>query len=428
VNQTRWNRITELFLSALELPPDGRQAFLESACAGDPDLRSEVEALLGADGSARRQLEKAVAQAHAEFEDADVAEGRTIGPYLLVRELGAGGMGTVYHAIRSDGEFVQAVAVKVIKRGMDSESILRRFRLERQILARLEHANIARLLDGGSTASGQPYFVMEYVDGVSITEFADTHNLTVRERLKLFLPVCDGVQAAHRNLIVHRDLKPGNILINREAVPKLLDFGIAKLLDTDVVPETVPATATGIRLLTPEYASPEQVRGEPVSTATDVYSLGAVLYELLTGRKPHLLTRHSPMEIERAICTVDPSRPSTVAIAISSWASYWRISNLRKAPLRFPKLSRFDVNFTMLPRRISMRVKLVPSLSPDSPARTTNSAVVKKPSYSFAKRSPSKRRHWPATRTESRSATTWRGHAWCSATCWHRRVSGTRLA
>ena len=243
--------------------------------------------------------------------------GPRIGSYRLVRELGQGGMGTVYLAVRDDDAFRKRVAVKVLKRGMDTESIVRRFRTERQILAGLDHANIARLLDGGTTADGRPYLVMEFVDGVPLVEFAESRQLDTTARLEIFLQVAAAVQYAHQNLVIHRDLKPANVLVTRDAVPKLLDFGIAKLLNPEMAGQTLAPTAAGLQLMTPEYASPEQVRGEPVTTATDVYSLGVLLYELLTGRRPYRLTSRAVADVARVIVEAEPRRPS-VAVAESA--------------------------------------------------------------------------------------------------------------
>ncbi len=234
--------------------------------------------------------------------------GALIGPYRLVRELGQGGMGVVYLAERADGQFEQRVALKLIKRGMDSDDILRRFLGERQVLARLSHAHIARLLDGGITAEGQPYFAMEYVDGVPLYRYCAERSLGFEDRLRLFRDVCEAVQYAHRSLVVHRDLKPSNILVTSAGEIKLVDFGIAKVLYEDVADRSV--TRTDQRLMTPDYAAPEQIRGEPVTTATDVYALGAILYQLLTGRTPHQFTGSSRAERYRIILEVDPQPPS----------------------------------------------------------------------------------------------------------------------
>ncbi len=240
---------------------------------------------------------------------ADASE-RRIGPYRLVRELGQGGMGTVFLAVRDDDVFHKRVAVKLLKRGMDTDAIVQRFRAERQILAGLDHPNIARLLDGGTTDDGLPYLVMEYVEGAPLIEYADARDLYVAARLDLFLQVCAAVQHAHQNLVIHRDLKPANVLVTADGVPKLLDFGIAKLLNPEMAGHTMAPTAPGLQLMTPEYASPEQVRGEVVTTATDVYSLGVLLYEFLTGRQPYRLTSRALPEIVRVVCEEAPVQPS----------------------------------------------------------------------------------------------------------------------
>jgi non-specific serine/threonine protein kinase/serine/threonine-protein kinase len=235
---------------------------------------------------------------------------RRVGPYRLVRELGHGGMGTVYLAVRDDDAFHKRVALKILKRGMDTDAIVRRFRTERQILAGLDHPNIARLLDGGSTADGLPYLVMEYVDGAPLVEYAEARQLDTAARLDIFLAVCAAVQYAHQNLVIHRDLKPANVLVTGDGVPKLLDFGIAKLLNPEMAGHTLAPTAPGLHLMTPEYASPEQVRGDAVTTTSDVYSLGVLLYELLTGRRPYRLTSRALPEIARVVCEEEPLRPS----------------------------------------------------------------------------------------------------------------------
>jgi serine/threonine protein kinase/tetratricopeptide (TPR) repeat protein len=236
--------------------------------------------------------------------------GRRVGSYRLVREIGRGGMGAVYLAERADSEYHKLVAVKVVKRGMDTDFILRRFRHERQLLATFDHPNIARLLDGGTTDEGLPFFVMEYVEGQPLYQYCDSRRLTVAERLRLFCQVCDSAAYAHERMVVHRDIKPSNILVTDAGVPKLLDFGIAKLLDPDLVPEAVTPTGTMMRLMTPEYASPEQVQGLPVTPASDTYALGVVLYELLTGHRPYEFSNRSPHEIARVVCEVEPVRPS----------------------------------------------------------------------------------------------------------------------
>ncbi len=236
--------------------------------------------------------------------------GRRVGAYELKREIGRGGMGAVYLAERVDGEFRQTVAVKLIKRGMDTDLILKRFRRERQIIAALEHPNIAHFLAGGSTDEGLPYFVMEYIDGKPLYRFCDENKLSVTERLKIFRQICDAVETAHENKVIHRDLKPSNILVKKDGTPKLLDFGIAKVLDPDLAVTDIDPTATSMRVMTPEYASPEQVSGDEITPASDIYSLGIILYELLTGHRPYRLKRQVPHEIARIICEEMPSRPS----------------------------------------------------------------------------------------------------------------------
>jgi serine/threonine-protein kinase len=319
-----WKRVNELLNAALERAPEARKAFLDDAC-DDEAIRDEVELLLAEMDAADDSgfLDQPVgahagALAQEAFDlDSDSSappwEGRRIGPFEVVRELGRGGMGAVYLAERVDGEFEQQVALKVIKRGMDTDHVLQRFYNERQILAQLEHPNIARLHDGGMTEDGLPYFVMEYVDGEPITEYCNAGRLSVDDRLDLFVQVCDAVQYAHQNLIVHRDLKPSNILVTDDGTVKLLDFGIAKLLSKE---DRVPITQTGMRVLTPRYAAPEQVRGGVVTTATDVYALGLVLYELLTGHRPYRIDRHVQSEIERVVCEVEPVRPSTAVRSV----------------------------------------------------------------------------------------------------------------
>ena len=238
--------------------------------------------------------------------------GRHVGPYRIDREIGRGGMGPVYEAWRADGEFQHRVAIKLIRGGLDRDFVLHRFRNERQILAALDHPNIGRLLGGGTTQDGNPYFVMEYIDGQPLYEYADAHGMGVAERLRLFIQVCDAVQYAHQKLVIHRDIKPTNILVSATGVPKLLDFGIAKLLNPELVSETTPQTTLGVRLMTIEYASPEQVQALPVTFSSDVYSLGVILYELLTGHSPYRFRNRMPHEVARAIIEDEPEQPSMV--------------------------------------------------------------------------------------------------------------------
>jgi serine/threonine protein kinase/Tol biopolymer transport system component/Tfp pilus assembly protein PilF len=315
----RWKLVEQLLEAALEQAPAARSAFLSDACHGDDELRREVESLLQADAQASHFLDDPLLASIATVHDAPTTNedlpslnGARIGAYQIEREIGRGGMGAVYLAVRADNVFQKRVAIKIVKRGMDTDFILRRFRRERQILATLNHPNVAALLDGGSTTDGLPYFVMEYVEGQTINRFCDERKLAVSERLRLVQQVCAAVAYAHQKQIIHRDLKPGNILVTNDGTVKLLDFGIAKLLVTDLAADTVGETATAVRLMTPEYASPEQVRGLPVTPASDVYSLGVLLYELLTGRRPYRLQSYAPHEIARVICEEEPTRPSEV--------------------------------------------------------------------------------------------------------------------
>lgn len=330
ITAERWNQISALFDQACRQAPEERRAFLKQACGDDDALYQEVVSLLEADHGVDSLLD-GVALDAVDLVDELTQVGKQVGPYRLVRQLGAGGMGAVYLAERVDGQFEQQVALKLIKRGMDSNQILRRFQMERQILARLQHPNIARLLDGNVTEAGQPYFVMEYVDGRPIDAYCDTHQLTIDERLMLFQEVCRAVLYAHSQLVVHRDLKPSNILVTTEGTVKLLDFGIAKVLSED---ETTVLTRTGGAVMTPEYASPEQVRGEPVSTSTDIYSLGVVLYELLAGHRPYELKRRNAAEVMQVICEQEPERPSTAVSRVAGEAlTADTVSTARRTPV-----------------------------------------------------------------------------------------------
>ncbi len=308
----RLEQLQALFELALEHPAGDRAALLEDRLPGDPVLHAEVLALVRAhereESALRSPLSASLLSDAADREDRRI--GTRVGAYQVLRLIGIGGMGAVYEAARADDEYHKRVAIKFLHRVTESTSAARRFRAERQILASLSHAGIAALLDGGVTADGQPYFVMEYIDGEPITAWCDARRLSVRDRLGLFLQVASAVQSAHRALVVHRDLKPGNILVASDGQVKLLDFGIAKLLRREDDPDPLPATRAEQRTFTPEYAAPEQVRGLPVGTAADVYALGVVLFELLTGRRPFDLRDRSLAEIERIVCEQAPPKPS----------------------------------------------------------------------------------------------------------------------
>ena len=329
MNPSRWQQIEAVFQRAVDLAPKDRPALLESECQDDSDLKNEVEKLLADYDSAESFIEspvwtdsffinssakKAISASFDELteEVEDNLIGRKIGVYQLIEELGRGGMGAVYLGTRADGEFKQKVAVKLIKRGMDSDFIVRRFRHERQILASFEHPFIARLLDGGTTGDGLPYFVMEFVEGDTLYNFCDKKRLDIRERLKIFQQICSAISYAHERGIVHRDIKPGNILFTKSGTPKLLDFGIAKVLDAELIHESVNPTASMMRLMTPDYASPEQVCGGEITSSSDIYSLGILLYELLTGHRPYNFAGRALHEVSRVICDVAPEIPSEI--------------------------------------------------------------------------------------------------------------------
>jgi eukaryotic-like serine/threonine-protein kinase len=310
----RWQRVKSILADALDQPSfAARAAFIRESCADDTKLFREVEALLAQETPPGDEFEDCAENAANVLGRAESGQiGQRIGAYEIVEDLGRGGMGALYLAARADGEFEKRVAIKILKRGTDTDETLRRFRAERQILARLDHPNIAHLLDAGTTADGLPYFVMEYIAGKPITIFAREHQLSVDERLRLFLKVCAAVEFAHRNHVIHRDLKANNILVQNDGEPKLLDFGIAKLLASDGNPNI---TGTHDRRFTPVCASPEQARGEPVTSVSDVYALGALFYELLTDAPPHRFSAATPSfdEFARVVCEQEPLPPSAVA-------------------------------------------------------------------------------------------------------------------
>jgi serine/threonine protein kinase/tetratricopeptide (TPR) repeat protein len=343
-----WDKAKALFEAALEQEPSQRAAFLSQNCP-DGSLRHEVERLLINFQEAGSFLSSPVfhsqiatplqiAEVRAQDESLSVRAGsgqplsavtgeeiddpmigRHLGVYELRRRVGQGGMAAVFLAVRADGEYRQQVAIKLVLPGLEKDEVLSRFRKERQTLAGLDHPNIVKLLDGGSTPEGLPYLAMDYVEGTSIDKYCDSHKLSIEQRLQLFGKVCEAVQHAHQRLVIHRDLKPRNILVTADGVPKLLDFGIAKVLEP--TEELLAFTQTGGQCLTPAYASPEQMRGKSVTAATDIYSLGVVLYELLTGHRPYRLKEHTASEMERAICDQEPETPSTAVNRVESETS-----------------------------------------------------------------------------------------------------------
>lgn len=311
----RWGEVKAVLAAVLESDPGERDHTLDRLCETDPDLRREVESLLALENRAGAVLESAAAPGARFRAEASAQPSETIGSYKILRELGRGGMGVVYLGERADGEYRKQVAIKLITSGRLDPGLQKRFRRERQILARFEHSGIARFIDGGATGGGQPYFVMEYVEGLPLLEFCDSRQLSIAQRLDLFLAICDTVAHAHQRLIVHRDLKPSNILVTADGRPKLLDFGLARVLDSGTNPETTDErlTQAGVPILTPAYASPEQVRGEPFTVSGDVYSLGVILFELLAGRRPYDISGASVLEMMRIVCEKEPAALSESA-------------------------------------------------------------------------------------------------------------------
>lgn len=304
-----WSRIKAIVSDALECPAAQREAFILAACGGEAELLAEVRSLLTAAQTADSGLDSPAAPLRQ-----PVWIGRRLGAWQLLREIGQGGMGTVYEAERVDGQFRAKAAIKLLRVGVDQAAVLARFRNERQILAGLDHPHIARLLDGGAAEDGTPWLALELIEGEALDLHCARQGLSVAQRLALFAQVCDAVQHAHRHGVIHRDIKPANVVVTPEGVPKLLDFGIAKLLGDELAAQTLAQTLDGSRLLTPYYASPEQVRGGAITTATDVYGLGLLLYELLTGQNPHRVRSRVVQEVLRVICEEEPTRPSTLVL------------------------------------------------------------------------------------------------------------------
>ena len=317
IPKARWQQIQSLFEQVVDSGTGERAAYLARACGDDMELRSSVESLLKSDCRTEDPLLQAIGQAaESLLEDhQDRLIGTRVGPYRIVSILGHGGMSTVYRGERDESQYQQTVAIKVLQHATLHPRLRNRLHSERHILATLDHPSIARLIDSGDLEDGTPYLVMEHVDGESIDSYCDNRTLFIRERLELFVQVCAAVQYAHRNLVVHRDIKPSNIFVTAEGAPKLLDFGIAKLLAPESLSHTLPVTRLQERILTPENAAPEQVLGRPITTATDIYALGVLLYQLVTGRSPYRLLSYSQLQLERAICMDDPPRPSQMVIA-----------------------------------------------------------------------------------------------------------------
>jgi serine/threonine protein kinase len=309
----RWSLIEEIFQGALERPSDERMQYAEQACGNDKQLLGEVQSLLESDRDAETVLHAAIAEdLRAMTKSSSPSEiGLRLGPYLLVRELDGGGMGVVYLAVRSDDHYFQIVAIKMVRKGLDSPDLVQRFRMERQILATLNHPNIGAILDGGETEDGRPFIVMEFVEGQPIT--LASRGLSIQERVELFRSVCSAVHYAHQKLILHRDIKPSNVMVTPDGVVKLIDFGISKPMEPQLVLSETTATQPSSRMMTPDYASPEQIQGKELTTATDTYSLGVLLYEVLAGTRPYTLRNLSPAAAERVVCEQNPRKPSSAA-------------------------------------------------------------------------------------------------------------------
>lgn len=313
MKSNRWSLIEEIFQGALDRPAAERKQYLAEACRNDPELLREVESLLANDDDAENVLRSLVEDNVKELTESSIASdlGSQVGPYLLVRELDSGGMGVVYLAVRSDDHYFQIVAIKMIRKGLETPELVQRFRVERQILATLSHPNIGAILDGGETKDGRPFIVMEYVEGQPLTLASEGRALSIRQRVELFRSLCSAVHYAHQKLIIHRDIKPSNVMVTPEGMVKLIDFGTSKPLEPQAVLSDDQSTDSGLRLMTPDYASPEQVRGKQLTTATDVYSLGVLLFELLAGSRPYTLRDLTPVAANRVLLEQHSRKPSS---------------------------------------------------------------------------------------------------------------------
>jgi eukaryotic-like serine/threonine-protein kinase len=380
MNIERWQLIEEIFHGALERRSDERKQYLKQACGNDTQLFTEIESLLASDDDAENMLRSVIAEDLKQMTTANPSEiGLRLGPYLLVRELDGGGMGVVYLAVRSDDQYFQIVAIKMLRKGSDSPALIQQFRNERQILANLNHPNIGAILDGGETEDGRPFIVMEYVEGQPIT--LASRNLPIPQRLDLFRSVCSAVQYAHQKLIVHRDIKPSNVMVTPEGIVKLIDFGISKPLDPQSILSDRSPTEASVRMLTPDYASPEQLQGKHLTTATDMYSLGVLLFELLTGARPYTLHNLSPAAAERVLFEQGRRKPSTapdlssrqkkelsgdldrivlMAMDLDPSRRYRSVQDLDEDLLRYLKgkpIAARKTSFTYLTRRFALRHK-----------------------------------------------------------------------
>ena len=369
MDEKNWHNVKEIFLAALEKDAKSRTKFLDEVCGEDANLRTEVESLLSSHEEVEEFIETPVFQVGEVFTNGANPKEKLIGKYKIIREIGVGGMGVVFLAAREDEQFRKRVAIKLVKRGLDTEDVLRRFRNERQILASLHHPHIASLLDGGTSDDGLPYFVMEYIEGAPLLQYCDEHQLSINECLDLFKTICSAVQHAHQNLVIHRDLKPSNILVTHDGEVKLLDFGVAKFLNPELMGDNLSQTQTQFRVMTPEYASPEQVRGGHITTATDIYSLGVILYELLTGSRPFKLKDTSPEEMVRLICDIEPAPPSVISnfkFQISNFEE--KSDDNRKSQIENRKFLKGDLDniiLLALRKEPSRRYKSVEAFSED---------------------------------------------------------------